>query len=82
MKVYTKFVMKRVVNFVASKNLIAIGTMFLHGYIHKSTWTSTAGKTRSQIDHVLIDRLGHSSILDVQSFRAPNYDTDSYLVVK
>jgi hypothetical protein len=29
----------------------------------------------------LIDRRRHSSILDVQSFRAANYDADHYLVV-
>jgi hypothetical protein len=34
-----------------------------------------------QIDHILIDRRRHSSILDVRSFRAADSDTVHYLVV-
>jgi hypothetical protein len=42
---------------------------------------SPDGKTHNQIDHIVIDRGRHSSILDVQSFRAAYCDTDLYLVV-
>jgi hypothetical protein len=38
-------------------------------------------KTHNQIDHILIDRQGHLSVLDVQSFRAADCDTDHYLMV-
>jgi hypothetical protein len=38
-------------------------------------------RTHKQIDHILIDRRRHSSILDVQSFRAADCDTHHYLVV-
>jgi hypothetical protein len=55
--------------------------MFPHHSIHKYTWTSPDGQTHSQIDHVLIDRRWHSSILDVQSFRRADCDTDHCLVV-
>jgi endonuclease/exonuclease/phosphatase family metal-dependent hydrolase len=71
----------RVVNFAMSKNLVVKSTMFPHPQIHKHNWTSPEGKTHNQIDHVLIDRRRHSSILDVRSFRGADCDTDHYLVV-
>jgi hypothetical protein len=49
--------------------------------IHKYTWTSPEGKAHSQIDHVLIDRRRHSTVLDVRSFRGADCDTDRCLVV-
>jgi hypothetical protein len=52
-----------------------------HQNIHKHTCTSPDGKTHRQIDHVLIDSRWHSSILDVQSFRRADCDTDSYLLI-
>jgi hypothetical protein len=55
--------------------------MFPHHNIHKYTWTSPDGKIHNQIDHILIDRRRHSSVLDVRSFRATDIDMDHYLVV-
>jgi hypothetical protein len=55
--------------------------MLPNGNIHKYTWTSPEGKTHNQIDHILIDRRRHSSVLDVRSFRAADCDTDHGLVV-
>jgi len=55
----------RLVNFATSKNLVVKSTMFHHWNIHKYTWTSPDGKTHIQIEHVLIDRRWHSSVLDV-----------------
>ena len=70
----------RIVNFATSKNLVK-STTFTHQDIHKHTWTSPDGKTHNQTDHISIDRRCHSSILDVQSFRRADCDTDHYLVV-
>jgi hypothetical protein len=55
--------------------------MFPHHSIHKYTWISPDGQTHNQINHVLIHRRWHSSILDVRSFRGADYDTDHYLIV-
>jgi hypothetical protein len=71
----------RVVNFATSKSLVVKHTMFLHRNVRKYTWTSPDGKTHYQIDHMLKNRRWHSSILDVQSFRVADCDTDHYLVV-
>jgi exonuclease III len=71
----------RIITFATFKNLVVKSTMFLHRKIHKHTWTSPEGNTHNQIDHILIDRRRHSSILDVRSFRGADCDTDRCLVV-
>ena len=54
-----------IVTFVTAKNLVVKSRMIPHRNFHKYTWTSPDGKTHNQIDHILIDRRRHSSILDV-----------------
>ena len=70
----------RILNLATSINLVVKSMMFPHRSLHKYTWNSPDGKTHNQIDHVLIDRRWHSSILDVRSFRGDDCDTDHYLV--
>jgi hypothetical protein len=55
--------------------------MVPHRSIHKYTWTSPDGKTHNQIDHILVNRRRHSSVLHVRSFRSADCGTDHYLVV-
>ena len=71
----------RIANFVTSKNLVVKSMMFAHRNFHKYTWTSPDEKDHNQIDHVLIDRRWHSSILDVRIFAGADCDADHYLVV-
>jgi len=67
----------RTVNFPTLRNLLVKSTMFPHRNIH----TSPGGTTHNQIDHMLIDRRQHLSLLDVRSFRGADCDTDGCLVV-
>jgi hypothetical protein len=63
------------------KNLVAKSRMFPHRNTLKYTRTSPDGKIYSQIDHILIDKRRHSSMVGVLSFRGADFDTDNYLVV-
>jgi hypothetical protein len=54
----------RVVNFATSKNLTVKSTTFPHHNVHKFTWTSPDKKICNKIDHNLIHRRWHSSVLD------------------
>jgi hypothetical protein len=71
----------RVVTFATLEDLAVKNTTFPHRNFHKFTWNSPDGKTHNQIDHLVIDRRWHSSILKVRSFRGVDCDTDHYLVV-
>jgi len=71
----------RLVNFATSQNLVVKSKILPHRNIHKYTWTSPDGKTHNQIDHVLIDRRWHSSVLDLRSFRGADCDIDHYLMI-
>jgi len=54
-----------------SKILVVNCTVFLHGNVHKSTWTSPYGKTQNHVDHVLINRRWHSKAFKVLPLRGP-----------
>ena len=62
--VYVRIVMIMVLESRINK-LIFKSSLFPHRNIHTYTWTSPDGKTHNQIDHILIDRRRHSSLLDV-----------------
>jgi hypothetical protein len=70
----------RIVNYTTLKNLVK-STMFQHRDIYNYTWTSPDGQTHNLIDHILIDRRWHLSILDLRSCSGADCDTDYYLVV-
>jgi hypothetical protein len=69
-----------VIDFAASRNMVVSSTYFEHKDIHKATWESPDGRTKNQIDHVLIDGRHCSNVLDVRSCRGPNIDSDHHLV--
>ena len=73
---------QRFLDTCASNNLVIGGSLFPHRLIHKYTWTSNAGtRPRAQLDHVLINRLWRSSLLDCRTYRGADIGSDHELVV-
>jgi hypothetical protein len=70
----------RVVNFATSKNLVVKSTMFPIA-VSINTPEPLLMERHNEIDHILIDRRRHSSILDVRSLGGADCDSDHYLVV-
>ena len=68
------------VNFCDMNELITTGTWFPHRDIHKATWVSPDGKTRNQIDHVLINKKFRNSVIDTRVYRSADIGSDHHLV--
>ena len=66
---------ERVINHCEESNLIICST-FTHKNIHKLTWTSPDGRTKSQTDHNIINSKWRGSLQDVQVMR--NADVGSH----
>jgi len=60
---------EKLITFAISKNLPVNSTYFQYEDTHKYTWVSPDGKILNQIDHLLVDRLRHTNILDVRCYR-------------
>jgi hypothetical protein len=50
-------------------------------HIHKYTWTSPDGRTRNQIDHLLVRARDRSDLCDLRTFRGADVNTDHELLV-
>ena len=72
---------ERLIDFCEENNLIIGGTLFKHREIHKYTWTSPDGKTKNQIDHIMINKKWRTSLLDVKTKRGADIASDHELVV-
>ncbi|XP_053954643.1 uncharacterized protein LOC128860880 [Anastrepha ludens] len=72
---------EHLVEFCTTHNMFIGGSRFPHKDIHKYTWQSPGGRMQNQIDHVLISRRFHNTLLDVRSLRGADVHSDHNLVV-
>lgn len=70
----------RVASFAISNGLVIKSTQFQRKDIHKVSWSSNDGRTRTQIDHVLIDGKFSSNIINERSYRGTLHESDQALV--
>ena len=70
----------RLAGFALSSGLMIRSTQFQRRDIYKVTWNSNDKKSRSQIDHVLIDKVFSTNISNVRSYRGTLHDSDHALV--
>jgi endonuclease/exonuclease/phosphatase family metal-dependent hydrolase len=66
-------------DFAVTRKLAISSTMFSHRSVHK-TRISPNGRTRNQIDHVMIDARHARNIIDVQSYRGADCNSDHFMV--
>ncbi|XP_039403554.1 uncharacterized protein LOC120409474, partial [Mauremys reevesii] len=72
---------QRFVDLCLENGLVIGGTIFQHKTIHKLTWISPDGKTRNQIDHIVINRKWRGSLLDTRVSRSADVGGDHHRVL-
>ena len=71
----------RLCDFCEENDLTIGGSLFQHKTIHKNTWTSPDGATKTQIDHIIINKKWKNSMRDVKVCRGADIASDHNLVV-
>jgi hypothetical protein len=68
----------RLINFAAAHKLVISSTVFRRKEIHKATWVSPDTRTKTQIDHLLIDSRHASDVLNTRTYRFTATDLDHH----
>lgn len=71
---------QRLIDFARGNAMVVMSTWLQRKNIRKATWRSPDGTTFNQIDHVVIDGRHASDILEVDSCRGADCDSDHYMV--
>jgi hypothetical protein len=64
-----------------SKELITVGTLFIHKEIHKNAWVSPDLRTENQTDHIAISQPFRRLLLDAGTKRGADMDGDHHIAV-
>ena len=72
---------ERLCHFCEENNMVIGGTLFQHRDIHKTTYTSPSGNTKSQVDHIPINGKWRTSLQDVRAYRGADVASDHNLLV-
>jgi endonuclease/exonuclease/phosphatase family metal-dependent hydrolase len=67
-------------DFAVTRNLVISSTVFPHKNVLKETWISPDGRTRNQIDHVMLDARHARNITDGRSYRSADCNSDHLMV--
>ncbi len=74
----------RLVNFASANRLVVSSTRFQHPQRHLVTWSSNDGRTRNQIDHMLVRCRWASSVIDCRAYNGAQtgsgHDSDHAMV--
>ena len=72
---------ERLISLYEENDFVIGGTLFPHKTIHKLTWSSPDGNTRSQIDHIMINGKWRHFLQDVRAISHADVGSDHNLVV-
>ena len=68
-------------NFCLHNDLSIANTMFKHHKRHRYTWTSPDGRTRNQIDYIMVHKRLRTSIKNCRAYPGADCNSDHNLVV-
>ena len=69
------------IDFCKTNNLVILNTLFSHHPRRLYTWTSPDGKTKNQIDYIMINQKWKSSVKNTRTFLGADCNSDHQLLV-
>ena len=71
----------KLVEFCEANELVIGGSLFPHKNLHKTTWKSPDGKTKNQIDYIMINQRWRSSLQDVRVMTGADCNSDHHMIL-